>query len=118
MKRIRISWEWMIVLASSIVMIYILLIKPVIGVADNGDFLRLMSSVGLGNANPNATFEELYFRFIHTQFDYGRLMGSILLSIPCLLSLLCRQPDCFTLLILISVIWGPPMPFCLRSPCI
>lgn len=35
MKRIRISWEWMIVLASSIVMIYILLIKPVIGVADN-----------------------------------------------------------------------------------
>ncbi|MEV3166927.1 hypothetical protein ABNE06_13925 [Paenibacillus larvae] len=75
MKRIRISWEWMIVLASSIVMIYILLIKPVIGVADNGDFLRLMSSVGLGNANPNATFEELYFRFIHTQFDYGPING-------------------------------------------
>lgn len=76
MKRIRFSWEWMVVLASSIVMIYILLIKPIIGVADNGDFLRLMTTVGLSSLNPNAAYEDLYFHFIHTQFGYGPIYGA------------------------------------------
>ena len=49
MKAARIKPEIISLMLLSAVLIHVLMLEPVVGVADNGDFERIMSSSGLGH---------------------------------------------------------------------
>ncbi|TNJ63476.1 hypothetical protein FE784_25185 [Paenibacillus hemerocallicola] len=47
--------------AALVVMVYVLFVRPIVGIADNGDFLRIMASSGLDYLDPNLSYEDKYF---------------------------------------------------------
>lgn len=51
------------VLAAALIMIGILFVPPVVGVADNGDFLRIMRTIGLDYVNPAMDATDKYFNY-------------------------------------------------------
>ncbi|RAU94898.1 hypothetical protein DQG13_23035 [Paenibacillus sp. YN15] len=54
--------------AAVIILAWLLLWKPVIGMADNGDFLRIMGTVGLDYTDPSLTYEQKYFGWFIREF--------------------------------------------------
>ncbi|MBD0379824.1 glycan biosynthesis hexose transferase WsfD [Paenibacillus sedimenti] len=63
-----IKWDTLALLAGAGVLGFLLLVGPILGMADNGDFLRIMGSVGLSYLDPTEPFQEKYFAFTHKQF--------------------------------------------------
>lgn len=55
--------------AAAVVMTYVLLVKPIAGIADNGDFLRIMTSAGLDYLDPNLSYEDKYFGYFIREFQ-------------------------------------------------
>lgn len=60
--------EFVAALAVGVILAWLLLWKPVIGMADNGDFLRIMGTVGLDYANPALSYEQKYFGWFIREF--------------------------------------------------
>ncbi|RKN74135.1 hypothetical protein [Paenibacillus ginsengarvi] len=54
--------------AAVVVMVYVLFLKPIVGIADNGDFLRIMSSAGLDYLDPNLSYDDKYFGYFIREF--------------------------------------------------
>lgn len=59
--------------AAIVVMIYVLFVKPIVGIADNGDFLRIMTSAGLDYLDPNLSYEDKYFGYFIREFKLTSL---------------------------------------------
>lgn len=55
--------------AAIFILAYVLMLRPVIGVADNGDFPRIMNSTGLHYLT--ADYNERYFNFVNRQYSVG-----------------------------------------------
>lgn len=55
----------------AVILILVLIIRPVIGVADNGDFARVMGATGLEYTTVN--WEDRYFGYVNRQY---RIVGS------------------------------------------
>ena len=55
--------------ASLFILVYVLMLRPVIGVADNGDFARIMSSTGLYYMSSG--FDERYFGYVNREYSVG-----------------------------------------------
>ncbi|MDR0270573.1 hypothetical protein [Paenibacillus sp.] len=66
------SVEWLAVLAGICIIGYILFAKPFIGVADNGDFLRVMGTAGLNYGVPTDSYSDRFFGYAHQYFAYDR----------------------------------------------
>ena len=49
------------------VLVFVLLVKPIVGVADNGDFWRVMAPAGLHHMSQN--FDDTYFQYVNRQYD-------------------------------------------------
>jgi len=64
--RLRSRWDTIVVLAMACVIGYQLFLPPIVGLADNGDFERLMGRVGLQYTTEDR--EDRYFRYINTKF--------------------------------------------------
>ncbi|MFC5701305.1 hypothetical protein ACFPVX_08415 [Cohnella faecalis] len=62
---------WFFGIAGAALLIWLLMIPPVIGVADNGDFNRVMGASGIAPLNGKETYEDHYFAFSHARFGYG-----------------------------------------------
>lgn len=62
---------WTAVIIAAGILVYMLLVKPVIGMADSGDFQRIMSTVGLDYLNPAISYEDRYFGYMHTKFAFS-----------------------------------------------
>jgi hypothetical protein len=60
--------ETLAVIAASLIFIFLLIIKPIVGVADNGDFLRIMGTTGLNYVDAAEVLKDKYFGFIHSQY--------------------------------------------------
>jgi hypothetical protein len=58
-------------ITTSVLIIGLLMIPPVIGLADSGDFGRVLGVTGLSVLNPQQTYEQLYFNYAHQQYGYG-----------------------------------------------
>jgi len=56
------SVEWLALLAGICIIGYILFARPFIGVADNGDFLRVMGTAGLNYGVPDESYGDRFFR--------------------------------------------------------
>ncbi|MFC6333189.1 hypothetical protein ACFP56_11190 [Paenibacillus septentrionalis] len=66
----KIRFELIYILAAAGLIISLLLTGVFIGVADNGDFLRIMGSIGLNDYDPQESYEDRYFYFAHSTFAY------------------------------------------------
>lgn len=62
--------EVLYVLIAACISIWILFGKVFIGVADNGDFLRIMGTAGLNYYDPSESYDDMFFKFSHAQFAY------------------------------------------------
>lgn len=62
---------WFIGIAGAALLVWLLMFPPVLGVADNGDFNRVMGASGIAPLNAKETYEDRYFAFSHTRFGYG-----------------------------------------------
>ncbi|MDH6372257.1 hypothetical protein M2444_004070 [Paenibacillus sp. PastF-3] len=65
--------EFLVSLAGCGLIIYLLFVRPFIGVADNGDFLRMMNTIGLNYYDTGASYEDQFFNFSHSRFAYENL---------------------------------------------
>ncbi|MFC0211783.1 hypothetical protein ACFFK0_04825 [Paenibacillus chartarius] len=59
--------------AAFAVFVYVCLIRPIVGIADNGDFLRIMSSTGLDDLQRDLPREERYFSYFIREFQLTNL---------------------------------------------
>lgn len=68
---IRRIMAWLGVIAAGGLIIYLIMIPPVIGVADNGDFNRVIGISGIAPFDKTEPYDERYFAFSHTIWAYG-----------------------------------------------
>lgn len=67
------SWirlEWLMVIAAAAILLPLLFFSP-IGVANNGDFYRIMLAGGIDFADPGESYRDKYFGFFHSLYHYG-----------------------------------------------
>ncbi|GAA0376203.1 hypothetical protein [Paenibacillus motobuensis] len=74
------SVEWLAVLAGICIIGYILFAKPFIGVADNGDFLRVMGTAGLNYGVPDESYGDRFFGYAHQYFAYDHFFRLFYIS--------------------------------------
>ncbi|MCD1259448.1 hypothetical protein B5M42_011440 [Paenibacillus athensensis] len=69
----KMTWEWLPLTAAALILSFMLLLKPIVGVADNGDFLRIMGTAGLAYPDQTEARADQYFAFMHRQFAFTDL---------------------------------------------
>jgi hypothetical protein len=57
--------------AAAVLILCIIMVPSVVGVADSGDFARVLGVTGLKVLNPNETYDQRYFHYAHQHFGYG-----------------------------------------------
>lgn len=67
--KLKVLPEYLALGACIFILFYILMLRPIIGVADNGDFPRIMGSTGLQYLTPD--YGERYFGFVNRQYRIG-----------------------------------------------
>ncbi|WP_052476333.1 glycan biosynthesis hexose transferase WsfD [Cohnella kolymensis] len=73
-KDIRKLVAWITGIAAAALIIYLIMLPPVLGVADNGDFGRLFSVTGLSHLDPNENSKDRFYAYSHQHFGYGGYM--------------------------------------------
>lgn len=68
MRRKGVGVEAAAVVAAAIILVYLLMVKPVIGMADNGDFARIMGTAGLSYLDQAMDFKDKYFGYFIREF--------------------------------------------------
>lgn len=84
-RDIRRPVAWMSALAAGVLVVCLIMLSPVVGVADNGDFNRLIGMSGIAPLDKNESYAERYFAYAHTQFAYGSYTRSFYASTQVLL---------------------------------
>jgi hypothetical protein len=84
-KDIRVLFAWIAAIAAGGLAVYLLMIPPVPGIADNGDFARLMRITGFKYMDPHEPYAERYFAYAHQQYRYGGYWGAGYVSTQVLL---------------------------------
>ena len=69
MKKNWFKSEIALVIAAAVVMFVVLMLSPIIGVADNGDFDRIMTAGGI-NYDADESYQDRYFSYFHQQYEY------------------------------------------------
>ncbi len=59
--------EFLVIIIAAVILGFLLMVRPIIGIADNGDFPRIMGSTGLGYLTPNNP--DNYFGFINRLYS-------------------------------------------------
>lgn len=60
--------ESAVLLAAAVIIVCLLMVRPLVGIANNGDFERIMGTVGLADLQPEEPFAEKYFTYFHSQY--------------------------------------------------
>ncbi len=89
MKRI-LSIELFFAIGAIVIVISLLFIKPFIGVADNGDFLRVMGSIGLNYYPLEEDYADRFFNYAHAAFAYDSFFRGFYTSTQLLLVVIAR----------------------------
>ncbi|WP_217597058.1 hypothetical protein [Cohnella sp. GbtcB17] len=67
----RIIAAWIALGTAAAIIVYLLFVPPVIGVADNGDFNRVMGAAGIAYADAQESYADRYFGYAHQFYHYG-----------------------------------------------
>ncbi|WP_450091466.1 glycan biosynthesis hexose transferase WsfD [Paenibacillus hexagrammi] len=67
----KVRLEWVVVLIAAGVLFEMLFTKPFIGVANNGDFLRVMGAGGIDFLHVGETAHDQYYGYAHSTYGYG-----------------------------------------------
>ncbi len=67
----RILIAWLAGIAAGALLVGLIMVPPVIGLADSGDFGRVLGVSGLRVLHPEQSYEQLYFNYAHQYFGYG-----------------------------------------------
>jgi hypothetical protein len=70
-KDIRILIAWITGIAAVVLILNLIMISPVIGLADSGDFARVLGVSGLKALDSNQSYSEQYFHYAHQYYGYG-----------------------------------------------
>ncbi|CAM4522298.1 hypothetical protein [Paenibacillus typhae] len=89
MKRV-LKPQVLVTLAGGGLILYLLFLQPFVGVADNGDFLRMMNTIGLNYYNAAESYADRFFSYSHSQFAYDNLFRGFYPSSQILLVLIPR----------------------------
>lgn len=82
--------EWLAAAAGLGLLAYLLFIAPFAGVADNGDFLRVMLTGGLDYGVPDEAYEDRFFGFAHQFFAYDHFFRGFYFSTQIILVAVAR----------------------------
>lgn len=82
--------QWLYCIAAAVIFIVLLFTGSFIGVADNGDFLRIMGSIGLNYFNEAESYDERFFKFAHAEFAYDSFFRGFYVTSQLILVLLAR----------------------------
>lgn len=75
MKKFKFSTELAMIIIAVVILGSILMLGPIVGVADNGDFGRIMWAGGIGYAD-SEPFKERYFGYAHQDYEYTQMLWS------------------------------------------
>lgn len=89
MKRF-LKLEWLAAATGLGLLVYLLFISPFAGVADNGDFLRVMLTGGLDYGVPDEAYEDRFFGFAHQFFAYDHFFRGFYFSTQIILVAVAR----------------------------
>ncbi|MCE5171948.1 hypothetical protein LQV63_21950 [Paenibacillus profundus] len=68
----RMDWiTWSAIGIGVVLLVCILFAPPFIGVADNGDFDRILGSGGVSPLSDTYSYEDKYFGYSHSNYEYG-----------------------------------------------
>ncbi|MCD9026230.1 hypothetical protein [Cohnella silvisoli] len=70
-KDIRTIVAWITGIVAGVLIASLIMTSPVIGIADSGDFGRVLGVTGLSVLNRNESYYEQYFHYAHQHFGYG-----------------------------------------------
>ncbi|MEF2248795.1 hypothetical protein V1L65_28075 [Paenibacillus sp. IITD108] len=90
LRKLSSKIEVIFVIAGAAILISLLFMKPFVGVADNGDFLRIMGTMGLNYGVLDEPYEDRFFSFSHIHFSYDSFFRGFYMSSHILLVGLAR----------------------------
>ncbi len=82
-KDIRKSVAWIAGLTAGVLIVCLIMVSPVIGLADSGDFGRVLGVTGLTVFNPNESHEQRYFPLCAPAFWLRRICVGRIYFHPC-----------------------------------
>ncbi|WEK54256.1 MAG: hypothetical protein P0Y55_17175 [Candidatus Cohnella colombiensis] len=62
---------WFVGMATIAFVVGLIMIPPILGVADSGDFSRVLGGAGLTHLDPQESYASRYFGYTHQYFGYG-----------------------------------------------
>ncbi|MCR8659837.1 glycan biosynthesis hexose transferase WsfD [Paenibacillus endoradicis] len=84
------TFEFTYLIVAACITIWLLFAKNFIGVADNGDFLRIMGTAGLNYYDIFEIYEERFFSFSHANFAYDSFFRGFYPSTQIILVVMAR----------------------------
>ena len=87
-KLLKVEFAYLIVAAG--IAMWLLFTKVFIGVADNGDFLRIMGTAGLNYYDAFETYEDRFFSYAHANFAYDTFFRGFYPSTQMILVVIAR----------------------------
>ncbi|MBB6638258.1 hypothetical protein [Cohnella thailandensis] len=114
---IRLAIGRIAALMASLLIVSLIMTSPIVGVADNGDFARVMGASGIAPLDPSESYGERYFRHAHSHYAYGTFLSGgyvsthvLLVALSGLLSRLLLEPvydiRCLGLLYTIAILFA------------
>ncbi|MFD0674872.1 hypothetical protein [Cohnella sp. GCM10027633] len=73
-RDIRATIAWIVGIGSAICIVALIMIPPVLGVADSGDYARVLVGAGIAPLDPGESYHDRYFGYAHRLFGYGGYM--------------------------------------------
>lgn len=70
-RDIRRTIAWIVGIGSAILIVALIMIPPVLGVADSGDYARVLVGAGIAPLDPNESYHDRYFGYAHSLYGYG-----------------------------------------------
>lgn len=62
---------WLFGIGSAALIIALIMLPPVLGVADSGDYARVIGGAGIAPLDPNESYHDRYFGYAHRLYGYG-----------------------------------------------
>lgn len=70
-RDIRTIVAWTAGICSVILIIALMMLPPMLGLADNGDYARVLVGAGIAPLDPNESYHDRYFGYSHQYYGYG-----------------------------------------------